>query len=205
MQHKGIAPTSSHDSQRSMNTRRLEGMRLPAMREHPLRNRCPSPWVSPPRGPPRLIDSMRNKRAGRIIPPSAAMMGRAAWRMEDDSPFTISRLISSPTTRKTGPSIRHQSSGAGPWREEGGDPTARGSYQSRNKMRPRVNLPTRERKRWLQREGSNRRSLVTKRSRLTADAPKTDLTGNCGRSLHQNRCSSSIRNSDLHRCPRTTG
>jgi len=44
--------------------------------------------------------SSTNSRAGTTMPPTAAMEGRAAARRSDSSPTRISRLISSPTTKK---------------------------------------------------------------------------------------------------------
>ena len=38
--------------------------------------------------------------AGTIMPPMAAAMGMAAWRVDANSPASTSRLISSPTRRK---------------------------------------------------------------------------------------------------------
>ena len=48
--------------------------------------------------PPAL--NARYMRAGTIIPPNAANMGRAALLTERNSPTTTARLISRPTTKK---------------------------------------------------------------------------------------------------------
>jgi len=53
-------------------------------------------------------------RAGKIIPPSAAIAGSATCVLEESSPSNTSRLTSSPTKKKKiamSPSLTHKKSG----------------------------------------------------------------------------------------------
>ena len=74
-----------------------------------------------PRPVPTVINAKRT--AGTIIPPSAAAIGTIAAHGSRSSPTAISRLISSPTTKKKiviRPSLTHASrvsACAGPGRE----------------------------------------------------------------------------------------
>ena len=96
-----MAPTSSKIATESRNNRRVRGIRAPNTARLPITNAVSVAITMPhplPADWPRSID--RNTRAGTTMPPRAAAIENNVMRGLRSSPSTISRFISSATTKK---------------------------------------------------------------------------------------------------------
>ena len=98
-----MAARSSITASAVRNTRKPGGTREPSSASAPSENAMSvAVGTAQPRGasPPRIHASARKMPAGTTTPPAAANTGSEAARQVRSCPSTISRLISSPTSRK---------------------------------------------------------------------------------------------------------
>ena len=96
-----IAPMSSTIANAVRNIFRDKGILLPSSEITP-NEKAMSVAIGIPQPFALGVPALKNTyiRAGKIIPPAAANIGKDACLKEDSSPTIISRLISRPTTKK---------------------------------------------------------------------------------------------------------